>query len=114
MTREIKEEPTVFAPVIYESLKERESFFNAIWRCTADIYWSGYLDGQKRWSYVKLKFSLQLDQVRKFTFHVAEYESYLSFLCHKTPDHLIEFFRKTVKVEYPTVSMFGIRQKFWL
>ena len=69
----------------------------------ADIYGSGYLDCRKRWSYVKLKFSPQLDQVRKFTFHVAEYESYLSFLCHKTPDHLIEFCRKAVTVEYPIV-----------
>ena len=112
MTLEIHGDPTVFAPVIYESLKERESFFDVIRRCTADIYLSGYLDRRNRWSCVKLKFSPQSDQVRKFTFHVAEYESYLSFLCHKTPDHLINFFRKTVTVENPIVGIFGIRQKF--
>ena len=80
MKLEIEEEPTIFAPVIYESPKERESFFDVIWRCTADIYLSGYLDRRRCCSYAKLKFSPQLDQVRNFTFHVAEYESYLSFL----------------------------------
>ena len=94
------------------SLKERETFFDVIRRCTADIYLSGYLDRRNHWSCVKLKFSSQSDQVRKFTFHVAEYESYLSFLCHKTPDHVIVFFRKTVTVENPILRNVGMRQKF--
>ena len=104
MKQQIEEEPTIFAPVIYKSLKEKESFFDVIWRCTEDIYLSGYLDRRKCWSCVKLKFSPQLDQVRKFTFHIAEHESYLSYLCYKTPDHLIKFFWKTITVEYPILK----------
>ena len=37
---------------------------------------------------------------------------YLSFLCHKTPDHVIVFFRKTVTVENPILRNVGMRQKF--
>ena len=78
----------------------------------ADIYLSGYLDRRKCWSYAKLKFSPQLDQVRKFAFQVVEYESYLSFLCHKTPGHVIVIFRKTVTIENPILRNVGMRQKF--